>query len=306
MRAAGMDSYAAMTMAGSRIEDLPADQFNHCVTALKKKDGKFEMYDPTWVPNYRDIWSKLETEQHYVVGTPEGEDLSRIAYSPPEESPLNVKSKAELDEYGNLTGYFELRGDGAVDSRLRRMLAGARKKDLTDYIAGTLKRISDNVRSIKIEHCELEDFSQGMWWKIKYEIPDYAFPVAGGLEFKSPMMMLTMHNRLLLRPGDHEWKEGRKNDLFLYYTQYLNGTEEIKVPKGYKLIDTPQKEDIDEVFASFSGNCEMKKRNVKIKQEVKLKRRQIPPDEYEGFRKAINAASDYSETVFRVEKGGAK
>ncbi|MBK7048165.1 MAG: transglutaminase domain-containing protein [bacterium] len=33
MRAAGLDSYAAMTMAGSRIDQVPADQFNHCVTA---------------------------------------------------------------------------------------------------------------------------------------------------------------------------------------------------------------------------------------------------------------------------------
>jgi len=39
MRAADMDSYAAMTMAGSRIEDLPADQFNHSVVALKKPNG---------------------------------------------------------------------------------------------------------------------------------------------------------------------------------------------------------------------------------------------------------------------------
>jgi len=38
MRAAGMDSYAAMTMAGSRIDEVPADQFNHCVTALKLED----------------------------------------------------------------------------------------------------------------------------------------------------------------------------------------------------------------------------------------------------------------------------
>jgi len=84
MRAAGMDSYGAMTMAGSRIEEIPADQFNHCV----KDDGSFEMYDPTWVPYNKDIWSKYETEQHFLIGTPEGEHLSQIPYSPPEESHL--------------------------------------------------------------------------------------------------------------------------------------------------------------------------------------------------------------------------
>ncbi|MBK6899866.1 MAG: DUF3857 domain-containing protein, partial [bacterium] len=50
LRAAGLDAQAAMTVAGSRIEDVPADQFNHCVTALRLPDGSFRMYDPTWVP----------------------------------------------------------------------------------------------------------------------------------------------------------------------------------------------------------------------------------------------------------------
>ncbi|MBL0175738.1 MAG: DUF3857 and transglutaminase domain-containing protein [Ignavibacteria bacterium] len=35
LRAAGFESYPAMTMAGSRIDRIPADQFNHSVTAVK-------------------------------------------------------------------------------------------------------------------------------------------------------------------------------------------------------------------------------------------------------------------------------
>ena len=39
LRAAGFESYAAMTMAGSRIDYIPADQFNHSVTLIKLRDG---------------------------------------------------------------------------------------------------------------------------------------------------------------------------------------------------------------------------------------------------------------------------
>ncbi len=112
MRAADLPSFAAMTMAGSRIEDVPADQFNHCVCALRRDDGTFEMYDPTWVPYNNDIWSLLETEQHYLVGTPEGESLSRIRYSPPEESPLRISHEAKLGDDGTLEGTFKLAGFG--------------------------------------------------------------------------------------------------------------------------------------------------------------------------------------------------
>ena len=40
LRAAGFESYPAMTMAGSRIDYIPADQFNHSVTIVKLRNGR--------------------------------------------------------------------------------------------------------------------------------------------------------------------------------------------------------------------------------------------------------------------------
>lgn len=303
MRAAGMDSYAAMTMAGSRIEDLPADQFNHCVVALKKADGNFEMYDPTWVPFYKDIWSKLESEQHYVIGTPEGKQLDRIRYSPPEESPLQIESTAIIDKDGNLRGTIDLKGDGAVDSRLRRIASGRRRSELKAYIADMLHPISDRIEGISFEQGDLYDFSKGMWFRINYSVPSYGLPVDGGLEFKSPMMLLTMRNRLLLRPGDYKWEEDRNDDVFLYYTQLVTGAETITLPRGFSLSNPPDDNTIDGTYAFFKGDAEMKGRKLHITQRIELRRRQITPEGYAGFRDAMNGATDFSETVYRVEKG---
>ena len=306
MRAAGMDSYAAMTLAGGRIEDLPADQFNHCVTALRKEDGSFVMYDPTWVPFYKDIWSKLETEQHYVIGTPTGEDLSRIPYSPPEESPLYVKSRAKIDEEGNLECEIELNCNGAVDSRLRRMVSGQKLSEMASYLAEVLHPISDRIERITWKFGDLYDFENAMWFKISFHVPDYAMLIGDGLEFRSPMMMLTMHNRLLLRPGDYKWEEERQSDVFLYYTQLIDGEEKINLPKGLHLADLPEVPEIDETYAAFNGNCEMDGSTLQVIQNLELRRRQIPPDGYSGFRDSINEATKFAETVFRVERGGAK
>ena len=35
LRMAGFEAYPAMTMAGSRVESIPADHFNHCVAAVR-------------------------------------------------------------------------------------------------------------------------------------------------------------------------------------------------------------------------------------------------------------------------------
>ncbi|NQT34447.1 DUF3857 domain-containing transglutaminase family protein [bacterium] len=304
MRAAGMDSYAAMTMAGSRVEDMPADQFNHSVVALRKDNGSFVMYDPTWAPFYKDIWSKLETEQHFVIGTRRGEDLSSIPYSPPEESPLYVVSEVEIDNHGNLEGTLELRGDGAMDSRLRRIVSGHRRSELKAFIAGLLQPVSDRIEGITVKHGELLDFSRGMWIKIQYRISEYAMPVDTGLEFRSPMMQVTVNNRYLLRPGDYEWEDERSKDVFLYYTQLLSGEERIGLPGGYTLVEPPKAEEIDETYAYFNAGSEMKGNTLKIEQTIEIRRRQIPPDGYEGFRDAVNGAGNYAKTLFRVEKGG--
>ena len=39
-------------------------------------------------------------------------------------------------------------------------------------------------------------------------------------------------------------------------------------------------------------------------QRAEIKRRQIPPDGYPGFRKAMEAARTWGEQTLRIEKGG--
>ena len=303
MRAAGMDSYGAMTMAGSRIDDLPADQFNHCVTALRLKDGTFRMYDPTWVPYNNTIWSMLETEQHYLVGTPEGEDLDRIRYSPPEESSLKVEHKAKLEKDGTLSGTFHLLGSGAVDSRLRRIVSGTRRKEIHKRGARLLSALSPSVQKVKVKHHEVEDFNQDMWVEISYEIPGFATRVAGGLEFNSPALKLVLSDGSLFRAGNTKWAEERQTDLLLYFTQIVDITEEIKVPGGFKFAAEEEPVKVDEIYASFDAQLRQKgKLETQVKAQVK--RRQIPPEGYEGFRKAMVAAQDWADKLIRLEKEG--
>lgn len=304
MRAAGMDSYAAMTMAGSRIEQVPADQFNHCVCALRKKDGSFEMYDPTWVPFNNDIWSLLETEQHYLIGTPGGEPLAQIRYSPPEESPLRITHNASLTTDGSLTGTIRFEGSGAMDGRLRRLVSSTRKRDLTNLFARIFSPVSDRVRDISCEYHTPDDFGGDMWITVRYRIPQFARRVGGGFEFESPVMRMVKDNVSLFRAAAADWSAERKTDVFLYYTQLLDATEKITLPRGYRSVDTPESKEIEETYASFKGTSAMNGRTLTITHRAAIKRRQIPPDGYGGFKRAVDEAKEWGDTLFRIEKGG--
>jgi len=306
MRAAGMDSYGAMTMAGSRIESVPADQFNHCVCALRKEDGSFVMYDPTWVPYNNNIWSLLEAEQHYLIGTPAGEPLARIPYSPPAESPLRITHQAKLHDDGTLEGTFRLSGSGALDSRLRGLITYSRLQNMTNMFARLLSPIGEGVENIRYDYHKPDDFSGDMWITISYRIPRFAYRISGGFEFRSPMMQVVLNNGRLFRAAATDWPEKRETDVFLYYTQLIDGTETIKLPKGFSAVDTPASDEIDEPYAYFNGTSSMDGGKLTIRQHAEIRRRQIPPDAYSGFKKAVDEAKEWGERSFRVEKGGAR
>ena len=304
MRAAGMDSYAAMTMAGSRIDEVPADQFNHCVTALKLEDGTFRMYDPTWVPYNNDIWSLLEAEQHYLIGTPEGETLSRIRYSSPAGSPLKVTHEAKLDKDGSLAGTFRFEGTGAMDGRLRRIVNGTRKMELNMRCARLLAAVSHRVEGVEAKHHPVDDFSGDMWLEFEYRIPAYVRPVDDGFEFTSPLMRVVLNDGNLFRSGGMNWAEERETDLLLWYTLLLDGAETIRTPGGYELAETPEADQVDETYAAFSGSVEQKGSKLVLTHRAEVRRRQIPPDGYPGFRKAMEAVRNWGDQTYRLEKEG--
>jgi hypothetical protein len=292
-----------MTLAGSRIEEVPADQFNHCVVARRVGD-EYVMYDPTWVPFNNDIWSKLETEQHYLIGSPGGETLSRIPYSPPEESPLRVRHEARLDADGNLEGTFRFEGRGALDSRLRRIVTRVPIRRLDARFAQALAPVSDAVEDVRVTHRVADDFSGDMWVEVSYRAPGFALAIGDGLEFTSPAMDVLLGDDTLFRHAAMIWADERESDLFFYYTQRVEAEETIRLPHGYAASHLPTSDEVDRTYAYFHGEAAAQDGALTIRSTAEVRRRQIPPDGYEGFLAAMREARAWSEALFRVERPG--
>ena len=121
LRMAGFQAYPAMTMAGSRVESIPADHFNHCVAVVKLSNGTYMPLDPTWVPFCRELWSSAEQQQNYLPGVPEGSDLCITPVSAPENHYVRIKADNRLEADGTLRGTFTLTAEGQSDSNIRRI-----------------------------------------------------------------------------------------------------------------------------------------------------------------------------------------
>jgi hypothetical protein len=283
LRAAGYETFAAMTMAGARVERIPADQFNHCVVALREEDGDYLMLDPTWAPWNRPTWSRWEGEQHYVIGSPEGEDLCAIRSFEPDENLMVIESDARILPDGTLEGTFAMRGKGISDGRIRGVLAYRPKQDVRGYLEGWLADISDRAELVDFDFSDHRDFTRDATMRLEYRIPHFAEFWEDDLMFRSPGLLLVAENSRLVRilgmPDDEE----REYPVFMWAPQEVRIEEALRVPRAYE-VEEPEAWDVEEDLASASFTWEPEKHMLELRAEVSLDRRWIPVEDYPGVR----------------------
>ena len=174
LRAAGFKAYAAMTMAHERIDRIPADQFNHSVCAVQHRDGRYEMLDPTWVPNTRELWSSAEQQQGYLMGLPQGADLMETPVSPAENHYVRISANTKIKKNGTLTGTITITAEGQSDAAVRGVFS-ARQSEWQRNLELELLRIAPNAQIKKITHTDPDRYlEQPVCISYTFSIPDYA------------------------------------------------------------------------------------------------------------------------------------
>jgi hypothetical protein len=294
MRTAGYEVYPALTMAGSRVEEIPADQFNHCVVAWRHEDGGYTMLDPTWVPYSTEMFSSAEQEQNYVIGTPWGENLMITPYSPPEDHLLLVESRADIDREGNLQGTMKLSASNYMDQRMRRYLGTHRRDDLKAFIEGWLSSISQAVEVTEFSIGDPLDFASPYELEIAYRIPSFAIASEDGIDFTSPVWNLVVGNNYLFSASTQIGPKEREHPLFIWFTQKLVCDERIALPRNLTAAGDPKPIDDTGEFASFSLESTYRKGELATLGTVLIKHRTIPPGEYADFRKILKKVEEYS------------
>jgi len=294
MRTAGYEVYPALTMAGSRVEEIPADQFNHCVVAWRHDDGTYTMLDPTWVPYSNELFSSAEQEQNYVIGSPWGENLMITPYSPPENHILLVESRADIENDGDLHGTLKLSATNYMDQRMRRYLGTHRLDDLRAFLEGWLASISSAVQLERFTVGDPLDFNSPYELTISYRIPRFAYSDEGWLDFASPAWNFVVGNGYLFSASTLIGPEEREHPLFIWFTQKLVCDEEIRFPSDLKPASAPETIDESSEYASFSLESACKNGKLTSKGVVLIKHRTIPPGEYANFRTVLNKVKDHA------------
>ncbi len=288
LRSAGFESYPAMTMAGSRIDPIPADQFNHSVVVVKLADGKLHLLDPTWVPFVRELWSSAEQQQNYLPGIPDGSDLQVTPVSAAENHYVRIRGNSVLDGNGTLTGEVTVEAEGQSDAALRRMFTGSYKALWKSNLERELLSVAPHTKLLSVDFGPNPyDYMAGpINLKIAFEIPDYAVvskreiiftPIAGSGIFKRALGELYISLHL----------EERKYPFRDRCSRSVHIEDKTTIPDGFTIAWKPETENFDGAAVSFEGSINQDNTTLVLKEKLLFNKRIYQPEDWPDYKKAV-------------------
>ena len=298
LRMAGFEAYPAMTMAGSRVESIPADHFNHCVAVVKLSSGTYMPLDPTWVPFCRELWSSAEQQQNYLPGVPEASDLCLTPVSAPENHYVRIKADNRLDAKGTLTGQFTITAEGQSDSNIRRIFTTGWQSQWQAALENQLLAVSPKARLISVDYGKDPKNYQAAPIKMtfRYEIPGYALPGEGEMLFK-PMVMNNLYNQVKSYLRINTDLEERRYGFKDACSRLVELDETIQLPAGYKLASDGKEDNTQSSAADFEGSLRQEGNKVVLHQKLALKKRVYEAGDWNGFRDAVNAHKSFGDYI---------
>ncbi|HSH50490.1 MAG TPA: DUF3857 and transglutaminase domain-containing protein [Bacteroidales bacterium] len=294
LRAAGFESYAAMTMAGSRIEDIPVDQFNHSVTIVKRKNGEYMLLDPTWVSFIREEWSSAEQQQNYLMGLPEGADLMITDISLPENHPLKINGETSILANGTLEGSIHVTADGQSDAALRSMFTRNLKANWETALKLELKSIAENMEIIEINFSDPYGHMEGpINISFKFRIPEYAVITENEIIF-TPIIATNIFKRAQAHLYTNISLEKREYPFRDRCSRLVELTEVVTLPPFDAAVYLTEQENIDGSAAAFSGKYLVENNQIKLSETVTIKKRIFEADEWPNYKSVVEAQQKFA------------
>ncbi|MCR5191407.1 MAG: DUF3857 and transglutaminase domain-containing protein [Bacteroidales bacterium] len=253
LRAAGFKAYAAMTMAHERIDRIPADQFNHSVCAVQHRNGQYEMLDPTWVPNVRELWSSAEQQQGYLMGLPEGADLMYTPLSAPENHYVRIRANTSIAKDGTLSGTITVTAEGQSDRAVRSVFS-CRTAEWQRNLEMELLRIDQRAEIKEITHTDNDRYlEQPVSITYSFSIPQYATVDNNTLMF-TPLSARNFYSRAMSHLSFDTRPERRTQPFSDACSRMVDIEEQITLPDYYKKFQAPDLEGVKDDAASFTYN----------------------------------------------------
>ena len=301
LRAAGFKAYAAMTMAGERIDRIPADQFNHSVCAVQLHDGTFRMLDPTWVPNVRELWSSAEQQQGYLIGTAEGCDLMETPVSPAENHYVRIVGESTVDMQGTLTGSITITAEGQSDASVRGVFS-APQSQWRGNLELELLSIAPNAEILDIQYTDPDRYlEQPVSITYRYRIPNYAVVSKDVIEF-IPLTARNFYRRAMGHLYFNLTPETRTQPFSDRCSRLVDIRETVTLPFAPTMFHYPMVDGLADPVASFGCGFQMEGNKLSFGEQAIFSKRRYEAEDWPAFRAAAMSQQKVAETPVILTK----
>ena len=301
LRAAGFEAYAAMTMAGERIDRIPADQFNHSVCAVKRRNGQFEMLDPTWVPNVRELWSSAEQQQGYLIGTAEGCDLMETPISPAENHYLRIVGHSVIDAQGTLTGTLTVSAEGQSDASVRSVFS-ARQSEWAANLEREFLSIAPTAEILDVSHTDPDRYlEQPVSITYRYRIANYAAVDKDAVVFV-PLAARGIFARAMGHMAFDLAPETREQPFSDRCSRLVDIRETVSLPFAPKQLHYPMIDGVADPVASFGCGIQLDGATLTFGEQAVFSKRRYEAADWPVFRAVAAAQKQMASTPVILTK----
>lgn len=302
LRKAGFEAYTVLTNPIAYVEkDVPVDQFNHAITAVRNKDGSFLFIDPT-AEHTVDFLPGYEQGKGVLVCNEKGEGLAYLPTIPAKNNLLFIENKSEIDDQGNLTGTMTFRMKGLMDMSFRGMLSYYPPERIKQIFQQIAKSVSNDAVLDTFNYSDPKDFYKPLEITIRLHAPNYALITGKMMSFRPAMMGGGASFTTMMGGGNPFALDKRRYPLFLFSTIATETKGSIKIPKGYKVKMLPEgyKEDL----GFFTGISSYKKGKgcISYKAESDFNKFLIPQEEYTKLKQIVDKITKLGKQEIVLEK----
>lgn len=286
LRAAGFKAYAVMTMAGERIDDIPADQFNHCVAVVRRRNGNYQLLDPTWVPGVRELWSSAEQQQNYLMGLPDGAKLGLTPVSKAENHYVDMRAETQIDRNGDLVAKVIVTAEGQSDRTVRSLFSG-RRSEWHARVENQILQIYPNAVLQKVTYSDEDTYLEHpVKITYKFRVPGYAV-VTDREIIVTPLLakgIFTFAMGHLYYDPSPETREYPFKDRC---SRLVRISETMTLPSGYTKVTYPKERHFQSESVSFDGGYRMENGKLRFEEIIRLGKRVYEASDWPAFRTAV-------------------
>lgn len=287
LRAAGLDAYPVLIMAGPKIDPtVPVPYFNHAITAVKKADGSYILMDST-DEHTKDIFPAYLFNKSYIVANPSGETLRVSPVAPAEENMLVATTTLRLDGNGSVAGETTFDFFGINDNACRGAFAQAKPDDIRRGLESMLKGSipGATMTGLDVSPKNMLDTRTTPRITMQFTAEDFFLPGSSLLPTPWFGSRMAVASKLL---GQGTGLEKRRFPLEIAYTCGLRETLRIELPENAsKLLALPENEVIETPALRYEKVFQSEGNVLTGNLELKLIAPEVSAADYAGLKQAL-------------------